>query len=72
MVMKQEDLENLLKTNTEDQFMNIIYKQNEDYENNRELWTEEMIEHLLSITDLTRKEFEWSFTLEPPIDNFDD
>ena len=30
-----------------------------------------MIEHLLSISDLTKEEFEWSYTLESPIDDFD-
>ncbi len=70
--MKKEDLKKLLNTKTEDEYMEIILSQKEDYEHDRELWTEEMVEHLLSISDYTKEDFEWSFTKTLPIDDFDD
>lgn len=68
--MNKNLIEKLLKTTTEDEFMEIILKQPEDFEHNRDLWDDKVIEHLLKISDLTKEEFEFSFTLEPPKDDF--
>ena len=61
-----------LNTMTEDEFIEIISKQKEDYVNNRDLWDDRVIAHLLKLGDYTKKEFEGWFDFKLPIDNFDD
>ena len=70
--MDNSILDRLLLTTNEDDFMEIIYQQKEDYQHDRSRWSEDMINHFLSISDYTREEFEWNFTLEPPVDDFDE
>lgn len=65
-------IKKLLNTRTEDEFMDILLLDGKDYENNRSLWDERVIRHLLSISDITEEEFEWNFKRTFPIDDFDE
>ena len=70
--MSNELVEKLLETTNEDNFLAILAEQEEDYEFNRELWDERVIDHFLKIFGITKEEFEKQFIKMPPIDDFDE
>lgn len=69
--MPNELVEKLLKTTNRDNFLAILTEQEEDYEFNRELWDERVVNHFLKIFNITKEEFEKQFIKIPPIDDFD-
>ena len=70
--MNEKLVKKLLGTKVEDEFLKILFNEKIEFDLHRELWDERAIEHLLSISNLTRQEFEQSFYQEPPIDDFDE
>ena len=70
--MNEKLVKKLLGTKVDDEFLKILFNEKIEFDLHRELWDERVIEHLLSISNLTRQEFEQSFYQEPPVDDFDE
>ena len=70
--MTEELINKLLNTKTEDEFMEIITKEKENYFTERKLWDDKVIKHALKLFDLTIEQFEWGFTKELSKDDFNE
>lgn len=70
--MNKELVKKLLNTQTQDEFLNILTSQNEEYELHKELWDKKVMQHFLKLFNVTESEFHKQFIQYPPIDDFDD
>mgnify|MGYP003571335168 CR=1 FL=1 len=70
--MNENTRQELLKISNRWEFEEKLFDISNDYCTNIDLWDEELIKHYLKIADMSMKEFEWSFELTPPIDDFDE
>lgn len=69
--MNKELVKKLLNAKTEDEFLEILTSQDQEYELHKELWDKEVIKHFLKLFNMTKDDFDKQFIDIPPIDDFD-
>lgn len=69
--MNKELVEKLLNTKTEEEFLEVLILQDEEYEFHKELWDKKVIKHFLKLSNMSKDEFDKQFIQYPPIDDFD-
>lgn len=70
--MSEKLVKKLLNTKTEDEFLEILAQQDEEYELHKELWDKRITKHFLKLFNITKEDFDKQFVQYPPIDDFDD
>ena len=68
--MINEKLKSILLIEEEEEFTNKLLEISKEYLTNIDLWTNELIEHYLKISGLSREQFIDGFSNNPPMDEF--
>ena len=68
--MTNKQKEYLLSIDNREHFEEELLKISIKYMKDLKVWDEDLINHYLNISNMSRKQFEWSFKKTPPIDSF--